>query len=175
MADGRVPTREERRAGSLAVRRVLAVAAVVLVVDQLTKRLAVGAIDRGQVEQVLPFLDLVHVRNEGVAFSSFSGQPWIVGLLVASALAALTWWFLRNRTVRLAWLAAGMLAGGAVGNVLDRLIEGAVIDFLKPPNWPAFNVADMAVVGGMALLVLVVELDERRLRRRNGDAHPQRG
>lgn len=171
----RATSRDAQRAGSLAVRRVLAVAAVVLVVDQLTKRLAVQALDRGQVEQVLPFLDLVHVRNEGVAFSSFSGQPWIVGLLVVGALTALTWWFLRNRSVPFAWLAAGMLAGGAIGNIIDRIVEGAVIDFLKPPNWPAFNVADMAVVGGMALLVLVVELEERRSGRRGRGAEPEHG
>jgi signal peptidase II len=169
-------SRDELRAGRLANRRVLAVAVLVLVLDQLTKRLAVQAVPRGGSEHFLPLIDLVHVRNDGVAFSSFAGQPWIVGLLVVAALGALTWWFVRNRTVRFAWLAAGMLAGGAIGNVLDRVIEGAVIDFLKPPNWPAFNLADMAIVGGMALLVLVVELENRRTTaggRR--DARPQRG
>jgi signal peptidase II len=161
-------SRDEARAGRLATRRVLAVAVLVLILDQLTKRLAVQAVPRGSSEQFLPLIDLVHVRNDGVAFSSFAGQPWIVGLLVVGALAALTWWF--------AWLAAGMLAGGAIGNVLDRIIEGAVIDFLKPPNWPAFNLADMAIVGGMALLVLVVELENRRTTAgQRRDARPQRG
>lgn len=169
-------SRDRARAGRLADRRVLAVGVVVLLVDQLTKRLAVEAIPRGGSEQVLPFLDLVHVRNEGVAFSSFSGQPWIVGLLVVGALAALTFWFVRNRTVKLAWLAAGLLVGGAVGNVLDRLIEGAVIDFLKPPHWPAFNLADTAIVGGMVLLVIVVELENRReTAKGRTETRPQRG
>ncbi|MGX6448591.1 signal peptidase II [Patulibacter sp. S7RM1-6] len=154
-----------------------AVAVVVLVLDQLTKRLIVQAIPQGGRETVLPFLDLVHVRNEGVAFSSFAGQPWIVGLLVLAALAALTVWFVRNRSVRLAWLAAGMLAGGAVGNVLDRLVEGAVIDFVKPPHWPAFNLADCSIVLGMVVLVVVVELENRRVTREDGrrDPRPQRG
>lgn len=146
----------------LAIQRVAAVAVLVLVLDQLTKRLVVASIEPGQVRSVLPFLDLVYVRNDGVAFSSFAGKPWIVGLLVALALAALTVWFVRNRTVPYAWLAAGMLAGGAIGNVLDRLIEGAVIDFLKPPNWPAFNLADTSIVIGMGILVLVMELEHRR-------------
>jgi signal peptidase II len=162
MAERRPLTRDEQRAGSLALRRVLAVGAFVLIVDQLTKRLVVASIDRGTRHEVLPILDLTYVRNEGVAFSSFAGQPWIVGLLVLGALTALTIWFLRNRTVKLAWLAAGMLAGGAIGNVLDRIVEGAVIDFLKPPHWPAFNLADMAIVGGMVLLVIIVELENRR-------------
>jgi signal peptidase II len=176
-AERRTPTRDEQRAGSLALRRVLAVGAGVLLLDQLTKRLVVGSIERGERIEVLPVLDLTYVRNEGVAFSSFSGQPWIVGLLVVGALSALTFWFLRNRTVKLAWLAAGMLAGGAIGNVLDRVVEGAVIDFLKPPRWPAFNLADMAIVGGMILLVVVVELDNRRTTAAEGrpETRAQRG
>lgn len=165
------------RVARLATRRVLAVGAVVLILDQLTKRLAVQAVpQQGGSEHFLPLLDVVHVRNDGVAFSSFAGQPWIVGLLVAAALAALTVWFLRNRTVRFAWLAAGMLAGGAIGNVLDRIIEGAVVDFLKPPHWPAFNLADMSIVVGMVLLVIVVEMENRRTTgRERRDARPQRG
>lgn len=175
--EARAQSREEARAAALATRRVLAVAVLVLVLDQLTKRLIVQAIDRGTRHEVLPFLDLTYVRNDGVAFSSFSNQPWIVGLLVVGALAALTYWFVRNRTVRLAWLAAGMLAGGAIGNVLDRIVEGAVVDFLKPPNWPAFNLADMAIVGGMILLVIVVELENRRKTDAEGrrETRPQRG
>jgi signal peptidase II len=166
----------DRRAGRLATRRVLAVAVVVLILDQLTKRLAVQAVPRGGSEHFLPLIDLVHVRNDGVAFSSFAGQPWMVGLLVVAALGALTYWFVKNRTVKYAWLAAGLLAGGALGNVLDRIVEGAVIDFLKPPNWPAFNLADSCIVVGMALLVLVVELEHRRTTRtERTDARPQRG
>ncbi|MCK9248763.1 MAG: signal peptidase II [Solirubrobacteraceae bacterium] len=166
------------RAGDLATRRVVAVAVAVLVLDQLTKRLIVASLERGQRETFLPLLDLVHVRNDGVAFSSFAGKPWIVGILVGAALIALTVWFLRNRGLPMAWLAAGMLAGGALGNVLDRITEGAVIDFLQPPNWPAFNIADVAIVVGMALLVFVVEREHRRTeaaeRRRRG-TDPQRG
>lgn len=170
------PGREQARARALANRRVIAVGITVLVLDQLAKRLAVEAIPRGGSEQVLPVLDLVNIRNDGVAFSSFAGQPWIVGLLVVGALTALTVWFVRNRTVRFAWLAAGMLAGGAMGNVLDRLIEGAVIDFLKPPRWPAFNTADMAIVGGMVLLVIVVEIENRRTpSTERSETRPQRG
>lgn len=145
------------------MRRVLAVAVTVLILDQLTKRLVVASIDTGETRSFLPGLDLVYVENKGVAFSSFSGRPWIVGLLVAAALVALAVWFVRNRTVPFAWLAAGLLAGGAIGNVLDRITEGAVIDFLKPPGgFPAFNLADSSIVVGMAILVLVMEIEHRR-------------
>ncbi len=150
----------------MAIQRAAALAIAILIVDQLSKRLVVASIEQGEVRTILPFLDLVYVRNEGVAFSSFSGKPWIVGTLVALALVALTIWFARHRTVPYAWIAAGMLAGGAVGNILDRLTEGAVIDFLKPPSFPAFNVADTSIVVGMGVLVLVMELDHRRSTRR---------
>jgi signal peptidase II len=155
-------SKAEARLSQLALKRVAAVAVTVLVLDQLTKRLAVQALDRGQRESFLPLIDLVHVRNDGVAFSSFAGSQVVVGLLVSVALVALAVWFLRNRTRPLAWLAAGMLLGGAVGNIIDRILEGAVIDFLKPPNWPAFNLADVSIVVGMLLLVYVVERDHRR-------------
>lgn len=148
------------------MRRAAALAIVILVVDQLTKRLIVAAIDPGQSREILPFLDLVYVRNEGVAFSSFSGKPWIVGTLVAVALIALTIWFVRNRSVPHAWIAAGMLAGGAVGNIIDRLTVGHVIDFVQFPSFPAFNVADSSIVIGMGVLVLTMELEHRRTTRR---------
>jgi signal peptidase II len=159
-------SRDEQRLTRLAVQRAAAVAIAILVLDQLTKRLIVASIEPGEVRTILPFLDLVYIRNDGVAFSSFAGKPWIVGLLVGLALVALGIWFARNRTVRYAWLAAGMLAGGAVGNILDRLTEGAVIDFLKPPSFPAFNLADTSIVIGMGVLVLVMELEHRRTTRR---------
>lgn len=169
--------RAEQRLARLAFRRVGTVAVLVLIVDQLTKRLAVQAVDRGHRESFLPLIDLVHVRNDGVAFSSFAGSAVMVALLVTAALVALTLWFLRNRGRPLAWLAAGLLAGGAIGNIIDRLIEGAVIDFLKPPNWPAFNLADTSIVLGMVLLVWVVERDHRQAerRQRTGSQAAQRG
>lgn len=159
-------SRDDARVSRLAIQRAAVVAIAILIVDQLTKRLVVASIDPGQVKTVLPFLDLVYVQNKGVAFSSFSGKPWLVGLLVAVALIALTIWFARNRTVPYAWIAAGMLAGGAVGNIFDRLTVGHVIDFLKPPSFPAFNVADSSIVVGMGVLVLVMELEHRRTTRR---------
>lgn len=159
-------SRDDARVSRLAIQRAAAVAIAILVVDQLTKRLIVASIEQGQVKTVLPFLDLVYVQNKGVAFSSFSGQPWVVGVLVAVALTALLIWFTRNRTVPYAWVAAGMLAGGAIGNILDRLTVGHVIDFLKPPSFPAFNVADSSIVVGMGVLVLVMELEHRRTTRR---------
>lgn len=159
-------SRDDARVSRLAIQRAAAVAITILILDQLTKRLVVASIDTDESREVLPFLDLVYVENKGVAFSSFSGKPWIVGGLVAVALTALAIWFVRNRTVPYAWVAAGMLGGGAIGNILDRLTVGHVIDFVQFPSFPAFNLADSMIVVGMGVLVLVMELEHRRTTRR---------
>lgn len=135
--------------------------ALVLVVDQVTKALVRGGLDVGDEDPVLPALKLVHVRNRGVAFSAFEDQTAVVVVAIVLALSALAFYFARNPTRRLVWLPTGMLTGGALGNIIDRVRDGAVTDFLKLPGWPAFNVADMAITGGVLALVLVVELAER--------------
>jgi signal peptidase II len=143
-------------------RRAAIVVVAVLVADQVTKAVARGSIARGEVDPVLPFLDLVHVRNEGVAFGIAAGGQALVVVLVAVALSALVVYFARHAGIPGIWVPAGMLAGGAVGNIVDRVRDGAVTDFLKLPNWPAFNLADVAITLGVVALLVVVERDARR-------------
>src|SRR5438874_1188382 len=83
-----------------------------------------------------------------VAFGLFSHGGLLVGLAAAAALAALLTFFALNRTRRLAWLPTGLLIGGAAGNLIDRLHDKAVTDFIKLPLWPAFNIADVAITVG---------------------------
>ena len=85
----------------------------------------------------------------------------IVAIVVAGALAALLTYFAFNARRPLAWLPTGLLVGGAVGNIIDRIRLGAVTDFLKLPSWPAFNIADAAITVGVVLLVIVVERGDR--------------
>ena len=80
--------------------------------------------------------------------------------LVIAALIGILVVFALNATRRLVWLSAGLLLGGALGNIIDRLRDGAVTDFLKLPHWPQFNVADIAVTLGVLSLFFV--LDDRR-------------
>ncbi len=141
--------------------RALITAAVVLAADQLTKQLAIDAVARGTREDFFLFLDLVNVRNTGVAFGALENGGIIVGVVVALALVALLAFFGRNATRPLAWLPVGLLLGGALGNVIDRIRIGAVIDYLKLPNWPAFNLADVSITGGVILLVIVIERGAR--------------
>jgi signal peptidase II len=135
-----------------------AVAVFVLVLDQATKLLVDGNIARGDSEDLILGIRLVNVRNTGVAFSSLQGAGALIGVIVAIALAALLVYFARHASKPLIWLPTGMLLGGALGNVVDRIREGAVIDFIKVFDfWPAFNVADSAITVGVLLLLWVME------------------
>jgi signal peptidase II len=139
------------------VARAGLVLAVVVVLDQVTKALVRGAIAVGEEDSVLPAVSLVHVRNTGVAFGAFSGGGLIVVALVAAALSALLYYFITHLDKRLVWLPTGMLLGGSVGNIIDRLRDGAVTDFVKLPAWPAFNVADISITFGVLVLLWVIE------------------
>ena len=99
----------------------------------------------------------MHVRNTGVAFSLFSGGGTVVLVFTLVALAVLLGYFTLRPSRPWLWLPTGLLIGGALGNLIDRIAHGAVTDFIKLPLWPAFNVADMAITLGVITLLLVLE------------------
>jgi signal peptidase II len=141
------------------------VTAAVLALDQATKALVRHGLALGDEDPVLPAIKLVHTRNSGVAFGTFAGGGALVTALVAVALVALLAYFATHATKPLVWLPTGMLLGGALGNVLDRVRDGAVTDFVKLPAWPAFNLADASITVGVVLLLLVVERSDREAAR----------
>jgi signal peptidase II len=134
---------------------------VVVALDQVVKALVTGALQRGEQRDLLGPVKLVNTRNSGVAFGQLQDGGVIVSLVIALALGALLAYFARNATRSLVWLPTGMLLGGALGNIVDRVREGAVVDFLKLPHWPAFNVADSSITVGVVILLVVVERGER--------------
>lgn len=137
--------------------RASATLAVVLALDQATKQLAVAAIERGRSNDVFVGLELTNTRNTGVAFGFLQDRALIVGLLIAVALALLLGYFALNAARPLLWLPVGMLLGGAIGNLADRVREGAVIDFIDPAWWPAFNLADASIVLGVLVLLYAMD------------------
>ena len=137
--------------------RAAVVFAVVVGLDQLTKHTLGTWIRPGQVRHVIPGLKLVYERNTGVAFSFLAGTGALVYVVTGVALVALVSFMLMRPGRGLLWLPTGMLVGGAVGNLIDRVARGAVIDFIKLPHWPAFNVADMSITFGVIILVFVIE------------------
>lgn len=138
-------------------RRALAAVVVVVLLDQLAKAGVRDHVTPGTSDPVLPFLELVRVRNTGVAFGLLSGGGAIVLVLSAAALALLVAYFVRHPEKPALWIPTGLLLGGAVGNAIDRVRLGAVTDFLKVPYWPAFNVADVAITTGVLALIYIIE------------------
>ena len=148
---------ESPKVRSAAFVKAAAVLVVVLALDQLTKHTIAAGIDPGQTRKFLPAIQLVHVRNTGVAFGFFSGGGTLVLVLTLAALALLVGYFFMRPDRPWLWLPTGLLVGGALGNLIDRVASGAVTDFIKLPAWPAFNVGDMAITFGVFALLWVLE------------------
>lgn len=160
----------QRGAASSSLLPWLAIAALVIVLDQFTKTLILGYFQHGDVRTVTSFFNLVRVHNAGAAFSFLAGasgwQRWFfIGLGFAAAVF-IVWMLRRHGGQRLFAWALALILGGALGNVIDRLLHGYVVDFIQLHHrgwyFPSFNVADSAITIGAACLIL----DEiRRVRR----------
>jgi signal peptidase II len=147
-----------RAALSSAYARAALVLVLVLAIDQLTKRLVSHSIAPGERIAVLPGMHLVHTRNHGVAFGLEADHGTLVAILVGLALLGLLVYFATHAHRPLIWLATGLLLGGALGNLLDRISTGSVLDFIQLPlGWPPFNLADASIVFGVALLLFAIE------------------
>ena len=149
-----------------------AVIIVTIVADQLTKMLVVDSLHLYESLEVIPgFFNLVYVTNKGAAFSMLAdiNSPWRHYFFLCIGLAALVglsvaYWKLRNVNRLYSWPLA-LIAGGAAGNLIDRVRFGSVIDFLdfyvSNYHWPAFNVADSAICVGAGLFLLINIFDTR--------------
>ena len=135
-------------------------AVMVLVLDQLSKALAVTNLPLGSSSAFLPgLLSLQLVRNSGAAFSLFSGNPQLLGLVsLLVSIAVAVWIQKQGRMTLTRSLGVGLLLGGALGNGLDRWRLGYVVDFLAlvPVSFPVFNLADVAI--NLAVLCFAIEL-----------------
>ena len=138
--------------------RATAVVGLTVIADQVTKAIAVASLERGEEVNVFLGLDMTYVRNEGVAFGALSGGGPLLVVAIAAALAGLVVYFVLNSDTPFLWLPVGLILGGALGNLADRAREGAVVDFIDPIAWPAFNLADAAIVVGVLGLVYVAEV-----------------
>ncbi len=139
----------------------LAVALIVMLLDQFTKVLIVGSFQLGESSLVTSFFNVVRVHNSGAAFSFLAGasgwQRWFFVGLGAVAAVFITWMLLRHGQQTVFAFALSLILGGAIGNVIDRLLYGHVVDFIQVhwAGWyfPAFNVADSAISVGAACLI----------------------
>ena len=153
---------EARNSSAQALMPWAGVAAVVFLVDFATKFYFESNFYLGESRPVTSFFNLVLAHNTGAAFSFLAGHSgWQMYLFAAIALAAIlicARLIIRHANERLFCLSLALIMGGAIGNLFDRIIYGYVIDFLDFYygywHWPAFNIADMAIVGGAGLLIL---------------------
>jgi signal peptidase II len=148
----------------------LGLALVVIVLDQFTKTLILGDFQLGDSRRVTSFFNVVRVHNTGAAFSFLAGaagwQRWFFVTLGIAATGFIVWMLRSHPTQKLFCFAVTMIMGGALGNVIDRLLHGYVVDFIQVhwAGWafPSFNLADSAITLGAVLLIV----DEvRRVRR----------
>jgi signal peptidase II len=148
----------------------VALAAVIVLIDQVTKIAIERTFDYGDVHPVTGFFNLVLTYNKGAAFSFLaSASGWQKHFLTVVGIGAslfILYLLARHGSQKLFSLALAMILGGAIGNVIDRLAYGHVVDFLDFHvggwHWPAFNMADSAIVGGAILLVVDELLRVRR-------------
>jgi signal peptidase II len=133
------------------------VAVIVLIVDRITKAVVKSSIAPGHEDKVIPGVKLVHVQNTGVAFSLFSSGGALVLVFTLAALGLLLAFFVSRPDRPWLWLPTGLLIGGAIGNLIDRIADGSVTDFIQFPHWPAFNVADISITFGVLTLLWVLE------------------
>jgi signal peptidase II len=129
-----------------------ALCGLVVVLDQAAKAAVEANLTPGERVEVLGPLELTLSHNSGVAFGLAAGGGVGLVLLTAAALGVIGVVFSRNPTRPWMWAAAGLLAGGALGNLADRIRAGAVTDYILIGSWPAFNLADAAVTCGVVLL-----------------------
>ncbi len=140
-----------------------AVAGAAVLADQLTKHLVASRLALGEAVDILGPFSIHHVQNSGIAFGLFSNSTAIVILLTAVAVTWMLWFFARSGARHPVLPAAlGLLIGGSVSNLVDRVRLGHVTDFLDLRYWPAFNLADTFIVVGVAILLLALVAADRR-------------
>ncbi|MBU3567514.1 signal peptidase II [Polynucleobacter alcilacus] len=146
---------------NLSLLRYFVIATLVLLLDQLSKWSALSNLQMGVPEPVLPFLNWLLLFNPGAAFSFLaqgSGwQRWFFTILGLVACVYIVWLLRKSQNDKLLCLALSLILGGALGNVLDRIMYGAVVDFIDLHyanwHWPAFNIADSAICIGATLII----------------------
>ncbi|MFO1195209.1 MAG: signal peptidase II [Rhodoferax sp.] len=159
-------------AGGTGLATWLGLALLILILDQFTKVLVTGYFQLGDSRTVTSFFNLVRVHNSGAAFSFLAGasgwQRWLFTGIGVVAVAAILWMLRSHAGQRLFAFALSAILGGAVGNLVDRVLHGHVVDFLQfhLGGWyfPSFNIADSAITIGACALILDELLRVRRAR-----------
>jgi len=130
------------------------VCGAVIVLDQVSKAIIRSSLSIGEHVQLVFGFSLTNTPNSGLAFGIGQGEGFVLVVTVVALVLVLIWFALDPSRPGM-WLAVGLLAGGALGNLADRIRIDAVTDFIDPPLWPTFNLADVAITAGALGLVLI--------------------
>jgi len=160
------------KTGSAGLLQWIGLALIILIADQFTKVLIVGYYNLHDSTYVTSFFNVMRMHNTGAAFSFLAGgsgwQRWFFTAIGLAAVAFILWMLKSHAGQKLFSFALACIMGGAIGNVIDRLVHGYVIDFLdfhwRGMHFPAFNIADSAITVGAACLILDELLRVRRAR-----------
>lgn len=141
-------------------------AVLALLLDLMSKRAVAASFDLGAVHEIFPFLSLQFVYNRGVAFGMLSGRTILIVAVAAVAVLVIVAYAVYERRPLPAGLGGGLLLGGSLGNFVERIVSGQVTDFIKFPYWPNFNLADVFIFVGVAIVAVYLVADIVR-----GEAH----
>jgi len=140
-------------------------AAVTIIVDQLVKFWVVSSLAPGESFRLIGGIDIIHVKNSGAAFGLFSRSGWAIFIIDLVVVIIAVAWLFWSRTARemgiIVFVGIGLMVGGALGNMIDRVFRGTVVDFVDFHWWPVFNVADLAIVAGVIIVVIAVLMSMR--------------
>jgi signal peptidase II len=138
-----------------------ALCALVVVLDQAVKAIVESELVPGEKVDVLGPIGLTLAHNEGVAFGLASGSDTPLIVFAVIALGFVGFLLARNPTAPGMWVAVGLVAGGALGNLADRLRAGQVTDYIEIGSWPPFNLADVAITAGVLIFALIFLREEQ--------------
>ena len=160
-----LPERRSERADLFDWISLVIIVVATFLVDKITKSVATRTLARGASDQILPFFSLTRIQNDGIAFSQLSGQGALISVMTSAAIVWMLVYFARSgRKHAIVPSALGLVIGGAAANLIERLQDGKVTDFLQIHHWPIFNVADMSIVCGVVLLIVALSHQDARER-----------
>jgi signal peptidase II len=153
-------------------RRVFIFSGIVALVDQLVKLLVVSTLKTsGSIVVIQDFLNLTYVENDGAAWGIFSGNRWFLIIISIIAIYAVIKYFLLDVNVtKIEFTGYSLLLGGIIGNLIDRIFNGYIVDFIEfifgNYHFPVFNIADMAIVIGVVMVIIYLMINAIKQRRK---------